>query len=174
MIINNPGKIADSAKSFYLSGDYPEAARVFSEAAAAYESAGDALMAAEMQNNRSVALLKARQPEAALEAARGTDKIFSKTGDHKREGVAFANQGAAWEAMKKTKEAIAVYQKAANALEKAGEGDMRAEVMQLLSMLYFRRWKFYDAIISLQSGLAGVKEPTPKQKMMKKILRFRV
>ena len=46
--------------------------------------------------------------------------------------------------------------------------------MQLLSMLYLRRFKFYEAVIALQSGLAGVKNPTPKQRFMKKILFVRL
>jgi hypothetical protein len=46
--------------------------------------------------------------------------------------------------------------------------------MQLLSALYLRRWKFLDAVITLQSGLAGVKNPTPKQRLMKKFLFFRL
>jgi hypothetical protein len=42
--------------------------------------------------------------------------------------------------------------------------------MQQLTMLYLRRLKIYDAIIALQSGLAGVKNPDRKQRLMKKIL----
>jgi tetratricopeptide (TPR) repeat protein len=172
MTKNNPQSIADSAQRIYLAGDYPAAAKAFLEAAEAFENNGDHLMSAEMQNNRSVALLRSKQPQMALNAALNTEKIFSKAGDHKREGIAFANQGAALQALRKNKEAVAAYQNAGDALEKADEGDMRAEVMQLLSMVYFRRMKFYDAIIALQSGLSGVKNPTPKQKMMKKILRI--
>ncbi len=170
----DPLDLADQAKKIYLSGDFMAAALAFSEAAGAFERAGDLLQSAEMQNNRSVALLRARQPQMALEAVRGTDKVFSTAGDLRRQGMALANQAEALQALKKPGEAIAAYKKAGDVLEKAGEGDMRAEVMQLLSMLYFRRFKFYDAIIALQSGLAGVKNPTAKQKIMKKFLKFRL
>ncbi len=61
-----------------------------------------------------------------------------------------------------------------DALEKANEGDLRAEVMQLLAMLYLRHFKIYDAVITLQSGLAGVKNPTARQRLMKKILFVRL
>jgi tetratricopeptide (TPR) repeat protein len=168
----NPQEMADQAQKIYLSGDFMTAAQAFADAASSFESAGDLLQSAEMQNNRSVALLRARQPQMALDAVRGTDKVFSTAGDLRRQGIALANQAGALEALKKPKEAIAAYKKAGDVLEKAGEGDMHAEVMQLLSMLYFRRFKFYDAIIALQSGLAGVKNPTSKQKMMKRILKF--
>jgi len=42
--------------------------------------------------------------------------------------------------------------------------------MQQLAMLHLRRFKFYDAVLTLQSGLAGVKNPNLKQRFMKKIL----
>jgi hypothetical protein len=78
------------------------------------------------------------------------------------------------EALKCFKEAIDFYTRAADALEKADEVDLRLEVMQLLAALYLRRLKFFDAIIALQSGLAAVKNPTPKQRFMKKLLFFRL
>jgi len=46
--------------------------------------------------------------------------------------------------------------------------------MQQLSVLHMRRFKFYDAILTLQSGLAGVKNPSLKQRLMKKILFVRL
>jgi len=46
--------------------------------------------------------------------------------------------------------------------------------MQLLASLYMGRFKFIDAVVALQSGLAGVKNPTPKQRFMKKLLFIRL
>jgi tetratricopeptide (TPR) repeat protein len=167
-------EIAERARRTYQAGDLVQAAQAFEQAAAAYAGAGDALMSAEMQNNRSVALLRAKQPEAALQAVLGTDTVFAGAGDAKRQGMALANQASALQALKRSAEAIDHYNKAADALEKADEGDLRAEVMQLLSMLYLSRFKFYDAVITLQSGLSGVKNPTPRQRFMKKILFIRL
>lgn len=170
----SPTEIADQAGRDYRAGDFPSAARGYDLAASAYEEAGDALMSAEMKNNRSVALLRAGQPQEALVSARGTEGVFAAAGDSRRQGMALANQASALEALKKPREAIAAYQAAAEALETAGQGDLRAEVMQLLSALYLRRFKFFDAVIALQSGLAGVENPTPKQRFMKKILFIRL
>ena len=88
--------------------------------------------------------------------------------------MALANQATALQALKRLKESMEYYQRAGVALEKAGEGDLRADVMQQLSMLHLRRFKFYDAVITLQSGLAGVKNPNSKQRLMKKILFVRL
>lgn len=170
----SPQEIADRARSIYQAGDYPAAIQAFAEAASAYAAAGDALMSAEMKNNQSVVLLRDKQAQAALEAAQGTDAVFAEAGDSRRQGMALANQAAALEALKRFKEAIDFHTRAAEALEKAGEIDLRLEVMQLLSALYLRRFKFFDAIIALQSGLAAVQNPTPKQRFMKKLLFFRL
>jgi tetratricopeptide (TPR) repeat protein len=169
-----PQEVADQAKSIYQAGDFPAAIQAFAEAASAYASAGDAPLSAEMKNNQSVALLRNKQAQAALEAAEGTEAVFARIGDTRRQGMALANQASALEALKRFKEAIDFYTRAGDFLEKSGEIDLRLDVMQLLSALYLRRFKFLDAIIALQSGLAAVKTPTPKQRFMKMLLFFRL
>lgn len=164
--------LVDQANAAYRSGEYVNAARSFEEAARSYAGAGDVLMAAEMQNNRSVALLRGKDPQAAFEASQGTEKVFAGAGDLRREGMALANQASALQVLKRYGEAIDLYKRSADALQKADQGNLRMEVMQLLSILYFRRFKFYDAILSLQSGLTGARNLTPRQRFMKKILFF--
>jgi len=169
-----PQQLADEARHAYQTGNLPAAAQAFAQAAAAYSATGDTLSAAEMKNNQSVALLRNKQAQAALEAALGTEKVFAAANDARREGMALGNQASAQQALKHPREAIELYRQSAAALEKAGEGDLRAEVMQLLASLYLGRFKFYDAVLTLQAGLAGVKNPTPKQRLMKKLLFFRL
>jgi tetratricopeptide (TPR) repeat protein len=169
-----PQEMAAQAKQTYQDGDYELAARSFAEAAMAYSEAGDALMSAELKNNQCVALLRTHQPKEALEVVQGTDQVFAQAGDLRRQGMSLANLATTYEALKRSDEMIDTYKAAAEVLEKAGEGDLRAEVMQLLSTHYLRRFKFYEAAIALQSGLAGVKNPTLKQRFMKKILFVRM
>ena len=170
----SPQEIIDQAKRTYQAGDYLQAAQEFAEAASVYANTGDALMSAEMKNNQSVALLLVGKAQAALEAIEGTEKIFADSEDFRRQGMALANQATALQTLKRLKDSMEYYQRAGVALEKAGEGDLRADVMQQLSILHLRRFKFYDAIITLQSGLAGVKNPNLKQRWMKKILFVRL
>jgi tetratricopeptide (TPR) repeat protein len=167
-------ELVDQAKRTYQAGDYLQAGQEFNQAASAYAGAGDALMAAEMKNNQSVALLLSGDAQAALAVIEGTEKVFADSGDFRREGMSLANQASALQALKRLKDSMECYQRAGVALEKAGEGDLRADVMQQLSMLHLRRFKFYDAILTLQSGLAGVKNPSLKQRLMKKILFVRL
>jgi tetratricopeptide (TPR) repeat protein len=170
----SPGELAENAKQSYQAGDLTAAIYGFAAAAAAYAGKGDAAMAAEMKNNQSVAMLRDKQPQAALDAAWGTEAVFMEAGDARCEGIALANQASALEALKRHKESIDYYSRAGTALEKAGEFDFRLEVMQLLAALHLRRFKIFDAIIALQSGLAGIKNPTPRQRFMKKLLFFRL
>jgi tetratricopeptide (TPR) repeat protein len=174
METNKAQELADKAKEIYGTEDFVGAGTAFALAAQAYLAAEDSLMAAEMKNNQSVSLLRAGQTEAALEAVQGTDQVFNAAGDFRRLGMAHANKASVLEAMKRFDEAISEYQDAGEALEKAGEDQMRAQVMQLLSALHMRRWKFMNAIMALQSGLAGVKQPTARQRFMKKILFLRL
>jgi tetratricopeptide (TPR) repeat protein len=167
-------EIKEKAQVIYQAGDYPSAAQAFAEASVSYADEGDMLMSAEMKNNQSVTLLRDKQAQAALDAAWGTDQVFAEAGDMRRQGMALANQASAMEALKRLNEAIDFYTRAGEALEKAGEIDLRVEVMQLLSALYLRRFKLFDAIIALQSALVAVKNPTPKQRFMKMLLFIRL
>jgi tetratricopeptide (TPR) repeat protein len=167
-------ELAEQAKLNFESGDFAAAGDAFADAAKAFEVSGDQLMAAEMKNNRSVALLKDKKTQAALETILGTEEVFQQAGDDRRLGMALANQGAAFQALKRFDEAIQSYRLAITALERAGEDALKYKVVQLQSALYLSRFKILDAVISLQSGLVTLKNPTPMQRFMKKMLFFRL
>lgn len=170
----DPKLIADQAKEIYRTGDFVPAADAFRAAAVAFEAGGDPVLAAEMKNNECVSLLRAKQFKAALEAVEGTPEVFTAAEDTRRLGTAYANRASVLEALKRPQEAIADYVLSAGWLEKAGEDGMRLQIMQLLSALYLRRGKLFNAVMALQSGLAGIKHPTAKQKFLKRILFIRM
>lgn len=175
MVENSPlNATVEKAKEIYRAGDFQSAADTFREAAKAYLSKGDTLMAAEMKNNECVALLRAGQLASALEAVNGTADIFNAAEDARRLGTAHANRASVLHGLKRTEDAVVDYIQAADALEKAGEYEMRLEVMQILAGIYLRKGKFINAVMALQSGLAGIKHPTGKQKLLKKLLFFRL
>lgn len=168
----SPQQRAEEGKRAYGRKDYQAAARVFAEAAEMFTVAGDRLSAAEMKNNQCVALLQEKQAQAALDAVVGSDAVFAAAGDIRRQAMALANQAAALEALKRSEEAIACYGQSSSLLEEAGEGDLRADVMRVLAALQMKRGKTIDAVVSMQSGVAGVKKPSLKQWILKKLLRF--
>ena len=87
----SPQEISNQAKRIYQNGDFPAAAQAFAEAACGFLEAGDASMSAEMKNNQSVALLRDKNAQAALDAAQGTEVVFAEMNDTRRQGMALAN-----------------------------------------------------------------------------------
>jgi len=166
--------LAKEAKATYQRGDYLEAAKKFEAARHAYEAANDVLNAAEMGNNASVAFLQANEAEMAYKSVEGTSEIFSQAGDLRRQGMALGNLASALEALDRNEEAMEIYQQSAAVFEQAGEDQLRATVLQSLSMLQFRSGKQLQALASMQNGLDGVKQPTIKQSFLKKLLRIPV
>ena len=173
MLTIDPKTLAADAARVYQEGDFDNAARLFGEAASAFQAQGNALDAAEMKNNQSVAFLQSGDAQASLDAALGTPEIFSTSGDFRREGMAHGNQASALQALGRLDEATKAYRLSAEALEKAGEDQLRASVMQALAGIQMRKGKLIDSLISMQNGLAGVRHPTLKQKILRGLLRLR-
>ncbi len=163
-------RLVKEGKLAYQRGDYENAARAFQAASHGYESSQDALNAAEMANNASVAYLKAGDAQSALQAVEGTAGIFAAEGDTRRQAMALGNLGAALEGAHRYREAEEAYQQSADLLKQVGEDKLRLNVMQSLSTLQLRSGKHLQALSSLQAGLEDVDRPSPKQRMLKKLL----
>jgi tetratricopeptide (TPR) repeat protein len=167
-------QLTDKAKKAYSTKKFKEASDLFGQAADQYTLNGDSLMAAEMKNNQSVALLQNGNAQASYDSVIGTDEVFAEQGDKKRQGMALANQASALESLKRKKEAIELYERSARLLADAGEIDLRADVMRSISAIQVGQGKFVDAVMSMQDGVIEVKEPSLKQRIMKKLLFMRL
>lgn len=168
----NPITLADEGKQAYAKGSFLAAANLFLQAAQAYESVPDALNAAEMKNNQSVALLQAGKAKEALQATDGTEQIFEKAGDIKRQGIAISNRAAALEGLKKWKEALAEYDRAASLFEQIGEGDMHSIVRKAAANINLKRGRIVDSQMDVYDSLRLVEKPTFTQRMMKFLMRI--
>jgi tetratricopeptide (TPR) repeat protein len=166
--------LADKGKSEYEKGNYSAAADLFSQAAQAYAAVQDALNAAEMKNNQSVALLQAGKAKDALSATNGTEKIFENAGDLRRQGIAVGNRAAALEGLKKWNEALAEYERAATLFEQAGAGDMHSIVRKATANLNLKRGRFTDSQLDVYDSLRLVEKPTLTQRIMKFLIRIGV
>jgi tetratricopeptide (TPR) repeat protein len=131
---------------------YTEAIAGFRACVAELEKSGDPLDLAEMKNNLCVALTYNGDPQAALEAAAGTDTIFANAGDQRREGMSLANQGTAYESLKQYDKAIEAYEKARDCLSACGEKKMLSITLRSLADLQLKTGKQYQAVASLQSA----------------------
>jgi tetratricopeptide (TPR) repeat protein len=168
----DPTTLAEQGKQEYGAGAYIAAADLFAQAAQAYSDVHDELNAAEMKNNQSVALLKVGKAEAALHATDGTEEIFQKAGDLKRQGIAVANRAAALEGLKKLSEAMDEYNRAANLFEEAGEGDMHSIVRKATAEIFLKRGYIGNTQMDVLDSLRLVEKPTVTQRILKFMMRL--
>lgn len=168
-----PQQLAEQGKQAFAAKQFDQAASAFTEAASAYEALDDALNAAEMKNNLSVALLQAGNAQAAYDAAVGTDEIFAQANDLKRQAMAYGNQAAALEALKKLDQALKAYEKSAALFAEVGETEMRSMVLQSAAAIELRRGKMMDSALSMIGSVESTKKPNLLQRFLKFILRFK-
>jgi tetratricopeptide (TPR) repeat protein len=168
----NPITLAEQGKKEYEQENYLAAADRFAQAAQAYTLTKDQLNAAEMKNNQSVALLRAGKAKEALQATDGTEEIFQKAGDVKRQGIAVSNRAAALEGMKKWKEALAEYDRAASLFEQIGEGDMHSIVRKAAANINLTHGRLTDSQMDVFDSLRLVEKPTLLQRIMKFLVRM--
>jgi len=169
---NDPTQLAEQGKDEYAKGNNAIAADLFAQAAQAYVEARDELNAAEMKNNQSVALLQAGRAEDALHATDGTEEVFQKAGDIKRQGFAVGNRAAALEGLKKYQDAIAEYERAASLLEQAGEGDMHSVVRKAAANLHLKHGRISAAQMDVYDSLRLVEKPNFTQRILKFLKRI--
>jgi len=168
----NPNKLEKDGKAAFKKGNFVDAQNLFHDAEQSYLAIGENLAAAEMANNRSVALLQAGDAITALEVVDGTDEIFAEAGDRRRQALAIGNKAAALEELESLEEAAEAYETSADLLKEIGESDLRASVMQSLSAVQIKQGLQLQALATMQSGLENVKHPNPKQRVVKKLLQI--
>lgn len=167
-----PQHLAEQGKQAFAAKDFERAASFFTQAASAYEVHDDALNAAEMKNNLSVALLQAGDAKAAYEATAGTDQVFAQAEDLERQAMAVGNQAAALEALKKHDQALEAYERSASLFAKAGETEMRSVVLQSAAAIKLRRGKMMDSALSMIGSVESTKKPTLLQRLLRFLLRI--
>ena len=167
-----PAQIADQGKQAFESKNFIEAAELFRRAAEGFTADNSALMAAEMMNNMSVALLQAGRAKEALNAALGTDQVFADAKDIKRQGMAVGNQAAALEGLNRYDEAIAAFERSAELFAQAGEGDLRSMVMKSAAAIKLKTGKITDSAFKMMGSLDVKENPSFFERILKFFLRF--
>ena len=167
-----PAQIADQGKQAFESKNFIEAAELFRQAAEGFTADNSALMAAEMMNNMSVALLQAGRAKEALNAALGTDQVFADAKDIKRQGMAVGNQAAALEGLNRYDEAIAAFERSAELFAQAGEGDLRSMVMKSAAAIKLKTGKITDSAFKMMGSLDVKENPSFFERILKFFLRF--
>ena len=164
-------ELSEEGKAAYARGDFLESAQAYQATAQGYQAAGDALTAAEMMNNSSVAYLRLGDGEAALKSVEGTPEVFAAAQDMRRQGIALGNLGAALEAVKRSDEAAGAYQRSAELLGQVGEDDMRAQVLKSLSALQLRIGDQMEAVATMQASLEAGGKSVSKGNFFSRLLK---
>jgi tetratricopeptide (TPR) repeat protein len=140
----------DQAGKKYRSGQLRRSGQMYAQAAGNLLESGDALMAAEMANNRSVALLQAATIRARCKAARIQIRSLPRQAIYAGRAVALGNQAAALEALNRTDEALKKYWQCSDLLKQTGEKDtvrmcsrayLRCRYAPVTSWKRWPRWK---------------------------------
>jgi tetratricopeptide (TPR) repeat protein len=168
----SPIELAEEGKKAYQQGKYYEAATAFQASAKGYEAADDQLNAAEMLNNCSVALLKGKDPETALQAVEGTEQVFATAGDKKRQAMTIGNRAAVLEALKRYDEALLEYDRAAVLFKEIGEQELRVPIMKSIAALQLRTGKSLESLASFDASLGEVEGLSAWQRFWRKIARL--
>ncbi len=151
-------------------GDLADAIRAFAEAEAAYHQAGNPLQAAEMANNRSVALVQMGQGAQALEAVEGTAEVFASAGDRSRQGLALGNLASALEAAGDLDRAGDTFRLALQLFQETRNQEAEALTWQALSRLQLRQGDVFSAAASTQAALDAEPSPGLFRRILRKIL----
>jgi len=165
--------LVSKAKQAFGVKDFDLAAEAFSQAVVECEAKGDALNAAEMRNNLSVALLQGGKAPEAYAAVAGSEEVFAKAGDRQREAMAIGNQAAALEAMGRKDEALAAYERSAQLFAEAGENEMRSIVLQSAAKLKLQRGRFIDAAMAMIGSIESTSRPNLLQRFLKFLIRLK-
>jgi tetratricopeptide (TPR) repeat protein len=174
MSAENSIQLTAQGKQAFQRGQFEQAADLFrraSQALAAEDAARDAI--AEMDNNLSVALLQAGKAREALEAALGSDEVFAQINDPRRQGMSLGNQAAALEALGRSDEALNAYDRSAEILSAAGEGDMLAMVKQSAAAIRLKRGQLVQSALNMVGSVEAKSKPSILERILKFLFRFK-
>jgi len=160
----------EKAKIDFQKNKFPLAASGFRTCLDLLEPEGAALDIAEVRNNLAVALVRTGDFAPALEAVLGTDSVFADANDPRRQGIALANLGSAYEGLKEYDQAAAAYEKAIELFKENGEKKLASITLHTLSDLQLKSGKQYQAIGTLQASYLVKPQANLKDKFFKTVL----
>jgi tetratricopeptide (TPR) repeat protein len=167
-----PAQLDAQGKQAFQEKRFDEAAEYFRQAAEGYTLERAILLAAEMKNNMSVALLQAGKPQKSLDAALGTDETFAGANDIKRQAMAVGNQAAALEELKRYEEALERYERSAELFRQAGEDDLRSMVMKSAAAIKLKTGNITESAFKMMGSLDAKRTPGFFERILKFFMRF--
>jgi tetratricopeptide (TPR) repeat protein len=147
--------------------DYEEAARIFHQAKAAYETEGKPDLAAEMQVNIGLIHTSLGEHQQALEAMQAALPVFQEINDQKRVAMVLGNMGRVYAALNDREQAHTVYRTAADIFDALGEKKLHGETLVAIGALQMKEGKVGAGAASYQAGLDEIDNLSASQKVIK-------
>jgi len=169
---DNIEQVKQQAINHYNRKHFDEAIQGFQTCLEYFEGINDELGIAEARNNLSVTHLGMKLAQQALDEVIGTDEIFAKHGDRKRQGMAMANTAAAMEALGRREEALTLYEQVLDIFKEIGEKEMRASILRRVSDLQLKTKRGYQALASIEAAYDQKDKPPIKDSIFKKVIAF--
>jgi tetratricopeptide (TPR) repeat protein len=164
--------ISLKAEKAYRDGAFQEAAQLYEQAAGKSEESGDALKAAELRNNSSVAYLQAGDANAALAVIEGSAEVFEQAGDVRRQALSIGNSAAALEGLNRNDEALAQFVRCSELLKSIGDTENRAVVLKSISTLQIRTGRQFEALASMNAAMDNQKQLSFRERVLKKLIKI--
>lgn len=166
-------QLQEQGVKLFKQRDYEAAARTFQEAAVAYEAAGDALLAAEMQVNIGLVHRSLGENQPALDAMQPALETFQNANDELRVAMVLGNMGGVYAALGDKEQAYNCYRQAADIFKDRGENKMYGETLVAMGDLQMRDGKLMSGAATYEAGLENLGELSASQKMIKGLMGFR-
>jgi len=162
--------LSNKAKAEFQRNKFSEAVADFSTCLELLSQENNPVDIAEVRNNLSVVQLRNKQPQLALDAVLGIDQVFSDAGDIQKQGMALANTGSAYEALKQYDLAAKTYEQAIARFKQIGEKKYLSITLRSLSDLQLKKGNKFNALTNLQASYTEKPHVTFKDRFFSSML----
>lgn len=171
-INDSASQAAEEGAAHYRAGEYRQAAEHFALAQRAHTDSDEPLNAAEMANNRAVALLQLDDYSAALDCLLDTPAVFEHAEDWHRAAQAHGNLASALEGLGRYEEARSSYRQAMALFKRVGDDEGRSHTAKSFSRMQLRQGETLEAVTTMEHGLAGQERASVKDRLLRWLLRL--
>lgn len=154
----------------YQNGQYPEAALLFEQAAAAYRADGERALAAEMLNNLGVVYRAQKNYPAALTTVESALAEFRALDDKPRAALALGNLGSVLLETGPLDRAAAALMESLDLLDPQTDKAARSEILRVLGEVRLKQGKLVEGLADYDAGLRDAEKPNAQQRWLKKLL----
>lgn len=166
-------ELQDQGIKLFQQKDYEAAARLFQQAADAYETEGKKDMVAEMQTNMGLVHRVLGENRQALNLMEAALVAFQEMKDSLRTAKVLGNMGGVYAALGNKEQAYNCYRQAADIFDEMGEKKLYGETLIAMGDLQVRDGKLMVGAATYEAGLEQLDQLSTSQKILKGLLGIR-